>query len=551
MQRRVPKRKHVSPLTSSKSAATPTLGVSAPTSVSAADLRSQIQELVEADLLGPVAGADEEIPSQLGRPRDRYLVGALAPHGSSVVSEERDVLASAGTDSAEEGPVEGESAATDHLFPSSIGLSFVVAADASALKIVTSWGRYEKTESAHETTPTGKPRRVWKRQAKGGKVKLALAEAPVGETPDPSQVEVRLEGRIRKSSRGWVVTLFLINRHSPSESDSDAVWIFQPEIIVEDDGGAAVFLQRSEIDATGFSDVEREERERLKMLYRDELEYSVGHSVAVHAEVSDQQRARAVRLKTRVLPWFDVPQVEAPRIEENSDLRGVVLDMKLLRELSPPEVLASLRVLVEAYGRWIAARQLDVANGERGLNEQRAAADKALSACSHTLTRLRAGVDLLATHAHAMEAFQFANRAMWLQRIKSLVARRVRKSGSVPPDEQAAIDEPRNRTWRPFQLAFILLESAGHHRSSPFGSKSSHGSHRGPALVPDRGRQDRSLSRTDGLHAGLAEAARAGRWPQWRARAGRHHALHAAPADDSTIPARNSIALCLRIDPAK
>ena len=82
-------------------------------------------------------------------------------------------------------------------------------AQRAALKIVTGWGRYEKTESAHETTPTGKPRRVWKRNAKGGQVKLGLVEGSVRETPDPSQNEVRLEGRIRKSSRGWVVTLFL------------------------------------------------------------------------------------------------------------------------------------------------------------------------------------------------------------------------------------------------------------------------------------------------------------------------------------------------------
>jgi len=413
--------------------------------------------LLIADLLGPAAGEVEEIPWHLGKPRNRYLIGILAPHGSSVTPDERDVLASAGGDSAEEGPTEGEGAATDHLYPSSIGLSFVVESACSALLITASWGKYEQTESAHETTATGKLRRVWKRQPKGGHLVLRLADGPIAETPDASQHEIKIEGRIRRSSRGWVVTIFLINRHSGAESNSDAVWIFQPQIAVAAEDGSACFIQKAESESGGFSKIEIEERDQLKMLYRDELEYAVGHGAAVHADVTDAARAKAQRLTTRVMPWYDVPQVEAPRPEENSDLRGILLDMKELAERSSADVLASLGVLVRAYERWIRARESEAQGGAHGLAEHRAAAEKALAACRRTLARLRAGIELLESQPRAMEAFQFANRAMWLQRIKSLVARRVRKSGALPPEEQAAIDMPRNRTWRPFQLAFIVL----------------------------------------------------------------------------------------------
>lgn len=56
--------------------------------------------------------------------------------------------------------------------------------------------------------------------------------------------------------------------------------------------------------------------------------------------------------------------------------------------------------------------------------------------------------------AHAAEAFRFMNQAMWHQRVHSLIAEAVRR-GQQPDLEQ--IDVPANRRWRPFQLAFILL----------------------------------------------------------------------------------------------
>lgn len=419
--------------------------------------RDEIQALLVADLLGPAGGDQEEIPWGLGKPRDRYLTGILAPHGSSVVSEERDVLASAGTDSAEDGPTEGEGAATDHLFPSSIGISFIVDLSCTSLRVSASWGKYEQTDSALESTPTGKPRRIWKRRPKGGHVVVVLTDGHLSMAPDATHAEAKLECLIRKSALGWVVTLFLINRHSASESKSDAVWLFQPQLVVTAEDNSACFVQKADSDVSGFTENEIEEREQLKMLYRDHLEFAVGHGVAVHSDVPDVARGRAQRLTTRIVPWFDVPQVEAPKPEENANLHGVLLDMKELAEQSSSEVLPTLTVLIEAYERWIRDREADVEAGLHGFAKHHGSAEKALSSCRRTLDRLRAGIALLESQPHAMAAFQFANRAMWLQRIKSLVARRVRKSGKLPPEEQAAIDVPKNRTWRPFQLAFVVL----------------------------------------------------------------------------------------------
>ena len=51
------------------------------------------------------------------------------------------------------------------------------------------------------------------------------------------------------------------------------------------------------------------------------------------------------------------------------------------------------------------------------------------------------------------------NRAMWLQRTHSIYSEQVRRGEQ--PDFDKEIDMPRNRSWRPFQIAFILLNLPG------------------------------------------------------------------------------------------
>jgi hypothetical protein len=55
-------------------------------SYSSADLRDQLEHLVIADLLGPVGGPEEIVDER--SVRGRYLVGMLAPRGSSGIPEE-------------------------------------------------------------------------------------------------------------------------------------------------------------------------------------------------------------------------------------------------------------------------------------------------------------------------------------------------------------------------------------------------------------------------------------------------------------------------------
>lgn len=80
-----------------------------------------------------------------------------------------------------------------------------------------------------------------------------------------------------------------------------------------------------------------------------------------------------------------------------------------------------------------------------------------MAACVRARERIRSGIDLIDNNPLAEEAFRFANRAMRLQRIHSIFARKVRKKEMQVEDGVDKLDETKNRSWRLFQMAFVLL----------------------------------------------------------------------------------------------
>src|SRR5271166_5778637 len=84
----------------------------------------------------------------------------------------------------------------------------------------------------------------------------------------------------------------------------------------------------------------------------------------------------------------------------------------------------------------------------------RSRARRALTRCKVTLQRIEAGLQLILDDGKAADAFRFANLGMWKQRIQTIISLRRRRD---EPVDERAIDIPENRSWYPFQLAFILL----------------------------------------------------------------------------------------------
>ena len=64
----------------------------------------------------------------------------------------------------------------------------------------------------------------------------------------------------------------------------------------------------------------------------------------------------------------------------------------------------------------------------------------------------------MCSDADALDAFRFANQAMWKQRVHTVAIEARRRDAELSlRDAVDSADEPANRSWRPFQLAFVLL----------------------------------------------------------------------------------------------
>jgi len=120
-------------------------------------MRSELESLARENYC-PHGGPDEELTED--RPRDRYLVGMLAPKNKLIRAAEMDSLAEDGEGSIEDGATDDSPPAADSLYPSSIGLTCTVNESATAVTCHCRWGRYFAREERHAHDRTGNPRRV-------------------------------------------------------------------------------------------------------------------------------------------------------------------------------------------------------------------------------------------------------------------------------------------------------------------------------------------------------------------------------------------------------
>ena len=431
---------------------------------SANQIRQELQDLILRDLLGP-AGGEEEIIDE-AYVRDRYILGLLAPRGQSVIPEQEEDLAFTDGDG-EEGAVEPTTIRNSTLLPSSMGLTFTLDSLAAAIQVKARWGRYERIQSEELGLELEKPHPVWKRvpvemvspaiTLKPGRMQRWI--------PNPNYSDVYVDGLFRQRNGEWVITLFLVNGQEEPKKLRDTAWLFQPELTVSAPDGAAIFRLRRTL-RNSHAD---EEEAAMGMLYREQVEFAVGHGVAVHAELAPGAYDQAISLKTVIAPGFELPRVTPPTSAEIPGLRGLVLDMKTLSGLADSEFANALTPLNSAYADWIEGLETQIKHASSDLEPYNTTALQTIDTCKQNLKRIQAGIDLLGANPQAAEAFRFANHAMGLQRVHTLHSESIRREEVKTLEE---LDVEQNRTWYPFQLAFILLNLPG--LTDPLSAERSH-----------------------------------------------------------------------------
>jgi hypothetical protein len=432
------------------------------------EVRRKLVNTLGLDLVGPDRDSellDEVLPQA---PSRWYLTGFLVP----IDADEQQKIDEAATEEVDEAGDAGgtddattpESAAARRaVFPSSMGLSLLAPRDAKELLVTVRWGDYRpppkvvaaqqpgffdpSEAQAHqaelfadgEATGWQRCERVEELRLKlpssqkpteqdvpgSDGLKLALSVRPVKDIP-------AFEGMVPKGTRS--VSLFLVNRRKPApDAVRDAAFAFQAALEVR---CSQPFVSRPNLRGLESDDWD----ERVADLqYRDVCEFAVGHGVSTRAVVDEKCSCREVH--TRWIPSAEVERV-AP-----SPIDGVELAMEKLAALAGGAAAkAALSALVTHYRAWIASQQASVPAKPKCRKET---GNELLSRAAVAANRIEAGIDLLKDET-ILGAFRVANKVM------AVAARR--RFGALRGKDPASVDPP---TWRPFQLAFLLMNLKG------------------------------------------------------------------------------------------
>ena len=418
-----------------------------------AEIRQKLVETLAVDLVGPGPGHPLESEQLWERepPSRWYLTGFLVPSGAPEAQRfdpesVETIDAVVGDDEAGgDDDVEPDQAPARKVFlPCSMGISVLVPRGTKSIDAVVFWGDYHKVAAGD----TESDRKVWQRKQQRQVLSVALPPSDKlsrVELPNSRGVCLYISARdvtnlgADSSLQGTrAVSVFVVNERDPaSEERVEEGHIFQVELVLKlkEDGG---FVPRPNLRGHGDDDAD----ERIADLqYRDAFEFAVGHGIATHAVV---ENGKCFEVRTCWIPTANVEKVDPTQID-------VELSMEKLGEVkSQGEAKALLGALSSEYATWIKVQR--AAAPQRGPRGE--VSKDLLNRCELARKRIEQGIDELAD-AKVLEAFRIANRTM------ALAARqRNAQLKGWRPDQVPA---PK---WRPFQLAFLLMNLRGIARPS-------------------------------------------------------------------------------------
>ncbi len=379
----------------------------------------------------PVQAISDADPDHIGQP------GVPVPTDEDVATADSD-------DEEDTGP----KGALTH--PSSMGLRFQVPADVGTVVVTAAWGRYESFQRPHEETGRN---RTWFRRTPAKITKeldLAGMKARRNEVLELER-DVSLRVEVFHLGDRLIVELALSNDRVTGVDAPPGDWLFQTKLAVEAMDGSACFLPSRDVCAPGYRE-DDPERRRLDLQYKHKLEYAVGRTCSVDWEAAAGQR-RATKVMTTWLPTADVPQTVAGAAGDT------VTSMRVLANIKAGDVRQALEPMVAGYVKWL---DEDQEQGASALPDHlKKTASEAIGDARVAAARLEAGLALLESDPDTLSAFRFMNRAMRDQRIRSQVAAKRAAKASVTVEQALAeveADGDKAASWRPFQLAFILMQ---------------------------------------------------------------------------------------------
>ena len=451
------------------------------------DVRGHMVDLLRRDLFGPHPDRDPDLEREVlqDKPSRFYVGGFIVPtfDGPAPAATDEDEEAEKTTDdllAAEtlDSPIEPaadeqetpDQPPKDRFLPSSIGLTVMLSEQVREIELLATWGDYrvepplpeilvfpEAAESG-EKKPDRPQGIRWVRSS--GRATLTLdatrnaPSIPLSGSAAPQRpggaLEVALHQRAieqvtpeGRTERMRIVTVFLVNRRKRARAPyGDLSYAFQTRIQLSCKSG---FLPRRDFSTYHSEDPDL----RLADLhYRDVCEYAVGRNISGGwDERFDEsgERLPVMRVWTDPMPEQEVEKV-APSKIDGVEFR--MEDLSRIGQQGAAQLASALDDLPRQYADW---RQEQERTLLGGLAPRRLETGRALLAnMDAARARIAAGIALLKCDPMARESFAIMNEAI------AMAARQ--RDGAIREVKPQDLDPP---AWRPFQLAFILLNLVG------------------------------------------------------------------------------------------
>lgn len=426
-------------------------------------LRHRLYKSVYEEFVGPIESGSEETLDELSSPTLRYHAGVLYPKGTQIDSadskndatstgeknkgttsqgglnetalhDESDIpdsadVAKEASDESYEEPVSLSNARAQSAMSMTLGIC-----EGDRITISIKCARYERQ------TIDGKT--CYKRVPIQFKLSPESIQLPTGEEDnlrhgyklENEKLELWLVFRHRISG-GRVVTIALCNTHaaSPDQRDNYATCYYQVGFRVDSESGLIPPVWNRAGESVS------EEEAGKNLIYRNLRNYAIGHGCATSWDHSAQVKWAM----TQVMPTADTH----PMKPVHPLMEGVTLAIESFGKAdSWDETLEAMQALCEKYALWISQTQEKATELPKQYED---AARRNLEQCTLCLERIKDGIELLNGNETAKKAFELANEAMYDQFLHYSVVSGERKSLSEPIGYV--------RSWRPFQLAFILM----------------------------------------------------------------------------------------------
>lgn len=211
--------------------------------------------------------------------------------------------------------------------------------------------------------------------------------------------------------------------------------------------------------------------EHLNYLYRSIKDYAVGHLCSVDWKITDNEKW----VRSEFIPSYETPDVEPIPRDKFSylDKDGIQIPQALLEDsralefkwlslfsdATDEEIISHLKEFVGKYQTWI-DKQRDILNHDQGDNH---IGFENLDKCQLDCDRMVDNIRLILKENHSnMMSFRLMNTAMFIQLWHS--KRSTNEETNYDFYKEKADDHlfgDKSAAWRPFQLAFILLNLDG------------------------------------------------------------------------------------------